>query len=114
MDKYGILFSIILIIAYIICSLTLNIPIDVHIIFGIILLAIIIISVLLKFKQKYENEKISKIFRIISIILILYFGVAFGYETLYHKPLFINSGLIILLIFIVEVTGWVLRKNKNN
>lgn len=30
------------------------------------------------------------------------------------KPLFINSGLIILLIFIVEVTGWVLRKNKNN
>ena len=42
MDKYGILFSIIIIVAYIICSLTLNIPIEVHIIFGIILLAILI------------------------------------------------------------------------
>ncbi len=114
MDKYEILFSIIIIVAYLICSLTLNIPIYIHIIFGIILLAILIIAVLLKVKGKYENEKISKIFRIISIILLVWFGISFGYETLYHKPLLISSGLIIILIFIVEVTGWILRKNENN
>ena len=59
MEKYEILFAILIIIAYIICSLTLKIPIHAHLMFGAILLVVLIIAILLKFKQKYENEKIS-------------------------------------------------------
>ena len=62
MEKYEILFAILIIIAYIICSLTLKIPIAAHLMFGAILLVVLIIAILLKFKQKYENDKISKIF----------------------------------------------------
>lgn len=113
MEKYEILFLIIIVIAYIICSLTLKIPIYAHLMFGAILLVILIIGILLKFKQKYENEKISKIFRAISIILIVCWGIAGYLETIYQKTFFINSALFIILILIVEVISWVLRKNEN-
>lgn len=113
MDKYEILFSIIIVIAYIICSLTLNIPIHAHLMFGAILLVVLIIAILLKFKLKYENEKISKIFRVMSILLIVCWGIASALETIYQKTFFINSAIFIILILIVEVISWVLRKNEN-
>ena len=49
MEKYEILFAILIIIAYIICSLTLKIPIHAHLMFGAILLVVLIIAILLKF-----------------------------------------------------------------
>ena len=113
MEKYEILFAILIIIAYIICSLTLKIPIAAHLMFGAILLVVLIIAILLKFKQKYENEKISKIFRILSIILIICCGIAIAFETIYQKTFFINSAIFIILILIVELISWVLRKNEN-
>ena len=113
MDKIELIFAIIIIIAYIICSAALKIPIVAHLMFGALLLGVIIIAILLKFKQKYENEKISKIFRAISIILIICFAVSFIYEKFYYKPLFIDSAIFIFLILIVELISWVLRKNND-
>ena len=113
MDKIELIFAIIIIIAYIICSAALKAPIVAHLMFGALLLGVIIIVILLKFKQKYENEKISKIFRAISIILIICFAMSFIYETFYYKPLFIDSAIFIFLILIVELISWVLRKNND-
>lgn len=113
MEKYEILFAILIIIAYIICSLTLNIPLYAHLMFGAILLVVLMIAILLKFKLKYENEKISKIFRVMSILLIACWGIASALETIYQKTFFINSAIFIILILIVEVISWVLRKNEN-
>lgn len=113
MEKSEIIFAIIIIIAYIICSVALKIPIMAHLMFGVMILGVIIIAILLKSKQKYDNEKISRIFRIISIILIICYGISFIYETIYYKPLFIDSPIFIFLILIVELISWVLRKNSD-
>ena len=53
MEKYEIIFFAIAIMAYIICSITLKISIYAHLLFGAILAIILILAVLLKFKQKY-------------------------------------------------------------
>lgn len=113
MERNELIFIILIIIAYIICSLALKIPIVSHLMFGAILLGGIIIAMLLKLKRKYDNEKISKIFRIISIILIICYGIAFIYETIYYKPLFIDSPIFIFLILIFELISWILRKNSD-
>ena len=113
MEKSELIFAIVIIIAYIICSVALKIPIVAHLMFGALLLGVIIIAILLKFKQKYENEKISKIFRTISIIFIICYVVSFIYETFYYKALFIDSAIFIFLIVIVELISWVLRKNSD-
>ena len=113
MEKYEIIFFAIAIMAYIICSITLKISIYAHLLFGAILAIILILAVLLKFKQKYENEKISKIFRTISIILIICYVVSFIYEAFYYKPLLIDSPIFIFLILIVELISWILRKNND-
>ena len=113
MDKYELIFSAIIIIAYIICSVTLKIPFYIHLMFGTIILGALIIALLLKFKKDYENEKISKIFRALSIIFIICYGLMFIYEMIYHKPFFVASGFIILLILITEIISWVLRKNSD-
>lgn len=112
MDRYEWIFAIIIVIAYIICSITLKISIYTHLLFGLIILGALVIAVLLKFKQDYENEKISKIFRSLSIILIICYGATFFYETIYHKPFFINSAIFIISILVVELISWVLRKNN--
>ena len=113
MEKTELIFAIIIMIAYVICSVALKITIIAHLMFGALLLGVIIIAVLLKFKQKYENEKISKIFRTISIILIICYVVSFIYEAFYYKPLLIDSPIFIFLILIVELISWVLRKNSD-
>ena len=109
MEKTELIFAIIIMIAYVICSVALKIPIIAHLMFGALLLGVIIIAVLLK----YENEKISKIFRIISIILIICYVVSFIYEAFYYKPLFVDSPIFIFLILIVELISWILRKNND-
>jgi hypothetical protein len=113
MEKTELIFAIIVMIAYVICSVALKIPIIAHLMFGSLLLGVIIIAMLLKLKRKYDNEKISKIFRIISIILIICYGIAFIYETIYYKPLFIDSPIFIFLILIFELISWILRKNSD-
>ena len=113
MKRNEIIFAGIIIISYIICSLILKIPLYMHLIFGAILLGAVFIVSVLKLNSKYENEKISKIFRKLSIISIILYFIAFGYEMLLHEPLFSKSAIFIIIIFITEVISWIFKKNND-
>ena len=56
MEKYEIIFFVIAILAYIICSMTLKIPIYAHLMLGTILSIILILAVLLKLQEKYYTK----------------------------------------------------------
>ncbi len=107
MEKTEIIFSIVLIVAYLICSIALKIPLYVHLMFGAIILGVLLIAILLKFNHEYENEKISKIFKIITILLIIYYFAAATYESFYNGILLMNSALILILIAISAVIKWI-------
>lgn len=112
MNKIEIGLIIIAILGYIILSIVLHIDMIVHIFVGIMLLAALIIFILLTAQQKIENQKISKLFRIISIIFIIGYFIALAVELFNNEPLFINSGIFIFLIFISEIISWFFRKNS--
>ena len=114
MEKSEKIFIIIIIISYIICSIALKIPTYVHIMFGAIILGALIIALLLKFSSEHENIKISKIFKIITIFLIICYIIASIYEIYFSKTLLIHPIYIMVLIFITLITSWIFEKNKND
>ncbi len=109
MDKNEIIFFSIVIIAYVLCAFTLNMPIFVHYIFIVLIAVALVISILLKYKDSLENEKISKISNIIAAILLIVFIINTIYEIYYHKTIF-DSQLIFLLFFGALVVNWYFRK----
>ena len=113
MNKTEIIFAIILIISYIISSLILKIPLFIHLMFGLIILGVLIIAIILKLNHNYENEKISNIAKIISILLIIFYGSTKLYENFYNKPLLTKPSIIVFLIFIFIIISWIFRKNNN-
>ena len=114
MDKSEKIFTIIIIISYIISSIALKIPFFIHILFGSIILGALIIALLLKFSNEHENVKISKIFKAITMILAIYYLTASAYEIYFSKTLFINSTLIMIFSFITLIISWIFKKNKND
>ncbi len=113
MEKTEIIFSIVLIVAYVMCSIALKIPLYVHLMFGSIILGVLLIAVLLKFNQEYENEKISRIFKIITALLIIYYIAALTYETFYQKTLLMNSTLILILAVVAAVIKWIFQRKMS-
>lgn len=113
MDKNEIIFFAVVIAAYLICTLTLDVPDFVHLMFAILLLAVLIITVPLKYKQQLENEKISKILNILSMLLLISYIITTISELWFKKILFINSGIFLVLFLIVLIVGWFFKKNNN-
>lgn len=112
MDKTEIIFFAVVIIAYIICAVTLNIPLMITMTFAILLLVILAIAILLKYKNRLENKKISKLFNIISIILLILYIITTILELLYCKPIINNSGIFILLFIPMFFMTWYFKKEE--
>lgn len=110
MNKNEMIFLAILIIAYILCAFTLNIHSFVHILFGIGLLVIILIAIALKFKPQFENEKISKIFQILLIIVLIFYVVATISELWFAKTFIIDSGMLLFGVVILIAINWFFKK----
>ncbi len=98
MEKYEIIFFVIAILAYIICSMTLKIPIYAHLMLGTILSIILILAVLLKLQEKY-GKKLIKSINIIEIIIFVFYIISVAYETGYQKTLIIDSNIILIPFF---------------
>lgn len=113
MDKNEIIFFAVVIGAYLICTLTLDVPNFVHLMFAILLLAVLIIAIPLKYKQQLENEKIGKILSILSVILLIFYIITTISELWFKKTLFVDSGIFLVLFLIVLIIGWFFKKNNN-
>jgi cytochrome c biogenesis factor len=113
MNKYEIIFIIIAIIAYIICAFTLNVPQEMHIMVGALLVVALIIAILLIAKSNYENEKISRIFRILSIIMLIFYIITTISELWYHTKLIFDSGIFLVLFIILIISEWFFKKNSD-
>jgi hypothetical protein len=110
MNWNEMIFIAVAILAYILCAFTLNIHSFAHIIFGIGLLAIVLIAIALKFKPQLENEKISKIFQILLVIVFIFYVAAIISELWFAKTLIVDSGILFFALIIMIVLNWLFKK----
>lgn len=112
MDKNEIIFFAVAIMAYVICAFTLNIPVFVHVMFGVLLLIAFIIAIALKYQQQFENEKISKIFYLIAILMLIFYIITTISELWFAKTLVIDSAIFLMLFIITIVIKWFFEKKN--
>lgn len=109
MNKTEIIFIIAIILVYIICSLTLNIQSEIHIIFAALLLVVLLIAIIFKYQQKFENEKMIQYMNILEIIIAVCFIVTLIYELFIGKAAY-DLSIFIILFFIVMFCKWFFGK----
>lgn len=114
MEKSEIIFFAIVILAYILCAATLDIPLFMHAIFAICILIVLIISIIPKYQQKFENEKICKILNVLLIVLTVFYFASIISEVFYDRILIMDSTLTLILIFILFGCRWFFGKNKDD
>lgn len=112
MNKNEVIFFIIIIIAYIACAFLINIPAEAHIFFAILLVIALIATLILKYQQKYVNEKISKICRTLSIVLAILFIALLILGAVFKYALFEAYPIFIIIIFITMFIGWFFKKEE--
>ena len=110
MDKNEIIFFAVIIIAYILCALTLNIPTFAHYIFIGLILIILAITILLKYQQKYKNEQIRKTFAILAIIILALYVICIISKSWYHKTL-IEPSILLIPFFGALVISWFFKNS---
>ena len=110
MEKNEIIFFGIVIAAYIICAFALNIPTHVNVIFGIGVLALLLIAIALKYKPQLKNEKISKITQMLLIIIFVLYVIAMISELWFAKRFIIDSGILLFAIIILIIANWFFKK----
>ena len=113
MNKNELIFLIIVIIAYIICIFAFNVDYAFQITFGGILLIILIISPLEKFKNKFRNKTLSKLAKIIAITSFI-IGISISiYEVEFEKSLLIEP-IIFIIFFIALICMRLFEKNDES
>jgi len=112
MDKGEIIFFAIIVIAYIACAFSLNIPKEMNIFFALLLVITLIGILILKYQQKFVNEKISEICRKLSIILAILFIVLLIASALFRYAIFEIYPIFLLVIFITMFIGWFFKKEE--
>lgn len=112
MEKYEIIFIILIILAYSIAAFALNMPPYIHIAFAVMILAAILISIIFKYKQKFENERMVQIFNIAEIVIVACFFITVLYEIFTAKRAY-DFSIFIILFFIVMFCRWFFEKNKD-
>lgn len=113
MEKSEIIFFAIAIIAYIICALTLDIPLFMHALFLGCIIIILIFVLILKYQQEVENESVYKVLKILIIISSVFYFISVISELFYNKTLFIDSTATFMVIFVLFFGMWFFGKNKN-
>lgn len=112
MDKKEIIFFIIVIIAYILCSIFYNLPTFLHIIFVAILLIFLFVTVIMKYQKNFENQKISHAAKMISSILTIVFVMLIISGFVFKFALFMLYTPILILIFITLFIAWFFKKEE--
>ena len=113
MEKSEIIFFAIVIIAYLLCTLTLDIPLFMHVVFlgGIILC--LILALILKYQQQFENKTVYKVLKILAIISTVFYAISIISESFYNKTVFIDSTATLMVIFVLFFGMWFFGKNEN-
>lgn len=112
MEKNEIIFFAIVIIAYLLCAFTLNVPLFVHYAFIALVLLALLAAILVKFREKFENKPINKILIILSAIFLVFYIICVLYETSYQKTLVIDSSIILIPFFGTLILTWFLKKSE--
>lgn len=112
MDRNEIIFFAIIVIAYLICAFTLNIPQAMNLMLAGLILAIFLIILLVEYSKKFENENITKIARIIIIILVVISIITSCYEIWFDKTLPMDSTTLFPLFIIALICVWFFKKNE--
>ena len=109
MDKNELMFFAVIIILYVICAFTIDIPPFIHYVFLAIILIVLLIAILLKYQQKFENKKIYKISNILAAVFLASYVTCTICETYYHTEL-IDSAILLIPFFGALVVGWFFKK----
>ncbi len=110
MERNELIFLAIIVIAYILCSLTLNMPKLVHYIFICLILIILAVTILQKYQKKLNNEQISKISYILAAIFLALYIICFVSEIWYHTKL-IDSSILLIPFFGSLVVSWFFKNS---
>lgn len=73
----------------------------------------ILMNLLVKYKKRFENHKLSIMFYLIGIILFIAYFINSVYMDLTNKGSVMDGTLILLLFILVIFLGWFFEKNKN-
>jgi uncharacterized membrane protein len=112
MEQKEIIFLAIVLIAYIICAFTLDIPAFINYIFLAILLIAILLTVLAKYSKKSENRRIAKTANILALIFLAIYIICAIHEMIYKKALFVDSAVILIPFFGCLAAGWFFKKEE--
>ena len=114
MNKSEIIFIIILIVAYIVSATFLNIPLHIHLLFGVAIAFALIFVLLLKLQHDFENEKINRIFKVLTNALFVCFMLSLCYNSTFNEDFIIKPGVFAILFLISLAVMFISGKNSEN
>lgn len=113
MNRSEIILVIIAIVAYIIGSLIFNIPMEMHIIFIALVIVLLLATLVLKYQQKFVNEKVSNYAQLITKILFIILVLTIVSGAVFKHALFNLYQICIILMFISLFVGWFFKKEED-
>ena len=113
MNRREIILIIIAIMAYIIGSLMFNIPIEMHIMFIGLVIILLLATLVLKYQQKFVNEKVSSTAQLITKILFIILVLTIVLGFVFRHALFNLYQICIILMFITLFVGWFFKKEED-
>ena len=103
---------IITIIAYIVLSIAVNIPLFMHEVFAVMIAIVLIIAMILKYQQKIENPKIVEIATILEILTVICFFITLTYELFWMGGM--NHSTVFIILFFIEIfCKWFFEKKED-
>lgn len=112
MNRTEIILIIIAIVAYIIGSLMFNIPMEMHIMFIGLVIILLLATLVLKYQQKFVNEKVSNTAQLITKILFIILILTIVLGAVFRHALFNLYQICIVLMFITLFVGWFFKKEE--
>lgn len=114
MEKSEIIFFAIIIAAYLLCAFTLNMPTFVHYIFIAMILIVLLITILVRFQDKFKNRQIKKILNILSVVFLALYIICTTYEMAYQKTLVVDSSILLIPFFGSLMLGWFFKNSDKS
>ena len=112
MNKKELIFSAIAIIILLICIGTIPQYYSAFIFLLVLVILFILMTILTKFKMRFENRTLSIIAYVIGIILFVVYFVN-SISITFSNGSTVDNTPTLLLFFIVMFIGWLLEKNRD-
>ena len=111
MNKIEMIFLIIMTLILLVCIYTMPQYFFIFVFLLALALIVIIMSILTKYRKKYENPKLSILFCILGVVIFIVYFVDCVYIDFTNKGS-MEDGLILLALFILTIClGWFFEKN---